>query len=96
MTAPIDAMTLKTGLSDGDEIALLDVSEHGRHGAGDPFFAVPLPYSARGGPLNPLAARIGLASFFSKPGAAQGLGERSVFRFLGPRGGRDARAAARQ
>jgi rhodanese-related sulfurtransferase len=45
MTAPIDANTLKKWLSDGDEIALLDVSEHGQYGAGHPFFAVPLPYS---------------------------------------------------
>jgi rhodanese-related sulfurtransferase len=45
MTTQIDAKTLKKWLSDGDEIALLDVSEHGQYGAGHPFFAVPLPYS---------------------------------------------------
>jgi rhodanese-related sulfurtransferase len=45
MTAQIDANTLKKWLSDGSEIALLDVSEHGQYGAGHPFFAVPLPYS---------------------------------------------------
>src|SRR5579862_3487718 len=45
MTAQVDAKTLKTWLSDGREIALLDVSEQGQYGAGHPFFAVPLPYS---------------------------------------------------
>jgi rhodanese-related sulfurtransferase len=45
MTAAIDASTLKAWLSDGSEIALLDVREHGQYGAGHPFFAVPLPYS---------------------------------------------------
>src|SRR5580704_6719979 len=45
MTPAIDAPTLKAWLSDGSEIALLDVREHGQYGAGHPFFAVPLPYS---------------------------------------------------
>jgi len=42
MTGRIDAATLKAWLSDGGEIALLDVREHGQHGEGHPFFAVPL------------------------------------------------------
>jgi rhodanese-related sulfurtransferase len=42
---PIDAPTLKAWLSDGREIALLDVREHGQYGMGHLFFAVPLPYS---------------------------------------------------
>ncbi len=41
----IDALTLKTWLSDGAEIALLDVREAGQFGEGHLFFAVPLPYS---------------------------------------------------
>ena len=41
----MDAKTLKAWLSDGGEIALLDVREHGRYGEGHLFFAVPLPYS---------------------------------------------------
>jgi len=41
----IDAPTLKAWLSDGGEIALLDVREAGQFGEGHPFFAVPLPYS---------------------------------------------------
>src|SRR5690242_5326196 len=45
MTSEIDAPTLKTWLSDGDEIALLDVREAGQFGEAHPFFAVPLPYS---------------------------------------------------
>ncbi len=45
MTATIDAATLKVWLSDGGEIALLDVREVGQFGEGHLFFAVPLPYS---------------------------------------------------
>src|ERR1700688_3974559 len=45
MPAEIDAPTLKAWLSDGGEIALFDVREHGQYGAGHPFFSVPLPYS---------------------------------------------------
>ena len=45
MTATIDAATLKAWLSDGREIALLDVREAGQFGEGHLFFAVPLPYS---------------------------------------------------
>lgn len=41
----IDAKTLKSWLSDGAEIALLDVREAGQFGEGHLFFAVPLPYS---------------------------------------------------
>jgi rhodanese-related sulfurtransferase len=44
-TMPIDAPTLKAWLSDGREIALFDVREHGQYGMGHLFFAVPLPYS---------------------------------------------------
>ena len=45
MTGRVDAKTLKTWLSDGGEIALLDVREYGRYGEGHLFFAVSLPYS---------------------------------------------------
>jgi rhodanese-related sulfurtransferase len=45
MAGSVAASTLKAWLSDGGEIALLDVREHGQHGEGHPFFAVPLPYS---------------------------------------------------
>lgn len=36
---------VKPMLSDGDEIALIDVREYGQYGEGHPFFAVNLPYS---------------------------------------------------
>ena len=45
MTAYIDLPTLKAWLSDGRELALLDVREHGQFGEGHLFFAIPLPYS---------------------------------------------------
>jgi len=45
MAKAIPARTVKTMLSDGDEIALLDVRETGQYADGHPFFAVPLAYS---------------------------------------------------
>lgn len=45
MSGRVDAKTLKAWLSDGQEIALLDVREYGRYGEGHLFFAVSLPYS---------------------------------------------------
>ena len=45
MAASIDAKTLKQWLSDGEEIAFLDVREPGQFAEGHAFFAVPLPYS---------------------------------------------------
>lgn len=45
MTHHVTAATLHTWLHDGQEIALLDVREHGQYGEGHPFFAVNLPYS---------------------------------------------------
>ena len=41
----ISAQALKPLLTDGDEIAFLDVREHGQYGEGHPFFSVHLPYS---------------------------------------------------
>lgn len=41
----VDADTLKKWLSDGRELALLDVREHGQYGERHLFFAIPLPYS---------------------------------------------------
>ncbi|MPZ12006.1 MAG: sulfurtransferase [Kiloniellaceae bacterium] len=41
----VTAKVLKPQLTDGDEIALLDVREHGQYGEGHPFFSVNLPYS---------------------------------------------------
>jgi rhodanese-related sulfurtransferase len=45
MPASIDAITLKQWLSDGEEIAFLDVREPGQFAEGHAFLAVPLPYS---------------------------------------------------
>jgi rhodanese-related sulfurtransferase len=45
MTGHLEATTLKAWLSDGGEIALIDVREHGQYGEGHPFFAVSIPYS---------------------------------------------------
>src|SRR3982074_2859184 len=45
MAAAVDAVTLKSWLSDGAEIAVLDTREHGQYGMGHLFFAIPLPYS---------------------------------------------------
>jgi rhodanese-related sulfurtransferase len=45
MAAPVDARSVKSWLSDGGEIAFLDVREAGQHAEGHPFFAVSLPYS---------------------------------------------------
>lgn len=45
MPQTIDAVKLKGWLSDGVEMALFDVREHGQYGLSHPFFAVPLAYS---------------------------------------------------
>jgi rhodanese-related sulfurtransferase len=45
MPSEILPAILKSWLSDGAEIALFDVREHGQYGSGHLFFAVPLPYS---------------------------------------------------
>src|SRR5262245_39270480 len=45
MAAMVDAPTLKGMLSDGREMALIDVREAGQFGEGHLFFAVPLAYS---------------------------------------------------
>jgi rhodanese-related sulfurtransferase len=45
MTRQVDAATLKQMITDGNELALLDVREDGQFGEGHMLFAVPLPYS---------------------------------------------------
>ena len=40
-----DAEAVKPLLTDGGEVAFLDVREHGQYGEGHPFFSVNLPYS---------------------------------------------------
>lgn len=46
MAKSIPAATVKAMLSDGAEIALLDVREAGQYADGHPFFAVPVAYSS--------------------------------------------------
>ncbi|MGI9261459.1 MAG: rhodanese-like domain-containing protein [Woeseiaceae bacterium] len=41
----MSAENLKPLLTSDDEIALLDVREHGQYGEGHPFFSIPFPYS---------------------------------------------------
>lgn len=41
----IEAAEIKPRLTDGSEIAFLDVREHGQYGEGHPFFVVNVPYS---------------------------------------------------
>ncbi len=41
----ITANQLKPLLTDGEEIAFLDIREHGQYGEGHPFFSVHVPYS---------------------------------------------------
>lgn len=41
----ISATALKPKLTDGGEIAFIDVREHGQYGEGHPFFSVNVPYS---------------------------------------------------
>jgi len=41
----VDAEDLKPRLTDGGEIAFIDVREHGQYGAGHPFFIASIPYS---------------------------------------------------
>ena len=45
MTLKIHAETLKSWLSDKDEIAFIDVREIGQHTKGHPFFSISIPYS---------------------------------------------------
>jgi len=45
MTRQVNAATLKQIITDGDELALLDVREDGQFGEGHMLFAVPMPYS---------------------------------------------------
>ena len=78
MAARIDASTLKASLSDGRELALIDVRELGQFGEGHLFFAVPLAYSR---------FELGLATLVPNPSvrlvlcdAGEGVAERAAAR----------------
>jgi rhodanese-related sulfurtransferase len=45
MPRSVTARDVKAWLSDGEELAFLDVREHGQYGEAHPFFVIPLPYS---------------------------------------------------
>lgn len=59
MTPRVPAASVKRMLTDGNEIALLDVREAGQYAAGHPFLAVPLAYSRLGLDLERLVPRRG-------------------------------------
>jgi rhodanese-related sulfurtransferase len=78
MTGRVDARKLKAWLSDGDEIAVLDVREHGQYGEAHLFFAVSLPYSR---------FELGLPALVPNPNTrlvlcdgADGVGDRAAMR----------------
>jgi hypothetical protein len=56
MSAEVDAPTLKKWLSDGSEIALIDVREAGQVWNGHPFFAVRHPHDHAGSSAFGIAA----------------------------------------
>jgi rhodanese-related sulfurtransferase len=57
MTKRIDAATLKAMINDGQELALLDVREHGQFGEGHLLLTVPVPYSTLESTLDTLLPR---------------------------------------
>lgn len=73
--ATIDAKTLKQWLSDGGEIAFLDVREPGQFADGHAFFAVPLPYSRLELDLERLVPNRGVRMVLSDAG--DGVAERA-------------------
>jgi rhodanese-related sulfurtransferase len=81
MTKTIEAKTLKQWLHDGDEIALLDVREHGQYGEGHPFYAVPAPYSRLELDIGRLVPRRGTRMVLLDDG--DGVAERAAKRLAG-------------
>ena len=45
MDNTVDAKTVKSWITDDDEIAFIDVREIGQHADGHPFFSISIPYS---------------------------------------------------
>jgi len=81
MPKTIEAKTLKQWLHDGDEIALLDVREHGQYGEGHPFFAIPAPYSRLELDIGRLVPRRGTRVVLLDDG--DGVSERAAKRLAG-------------
>ena len=80
MTASIDAHTLKAWLHDGQEIALLDVREHGQYGESHLFYATPLPYSRLELDVPRLVPRKQVRVVTYDDGDAAGVAERAARR----------------
>ncbi|MGO3892599.1 MAG: rhodanese-like domain-containing protein [Paenalcaligenes sp.] len=57
--AKISVVVLRQWLGDGNELALLDVREHGQYGAGHLFYAVNVPYSQLEYRVAQLVPRVG-------------------------------------
>ena len=78
--ARIDAATLAAWLADGDELALLDVREHGQYGEGHPFFAVHLPYSRLELDIRRLVPRAATRTVVFDAADAPGVADRAARR----------------
>jgi rhodanese-related sulfurtransferase len=78
MVKQVEAKTLKSWLSDGREIALVDVREAGQFGEAHLFFAVPLPYSRLEIGLGPLLPNSAVRLVFCD--GADGIAERAATR----------------
>ncbi len=92
--ADVDSHTLKGWLHDGNEIALLDVREHGQYGESHLFYAAPVPYSRLEADIVRLAPRRGVRVVVYDEGGAdetaahaasalRGLGYTQVHRLAG-------------
>ena len=78
MARKVSAKDVKAWLSDGHEIAFLDVRELGPYSEGHPFFVVPLPYSRLEIDLPRLAPRRSVRMVLLDGG--DGIGERAARR----------------
>ena len=74
----VDAKTLKGMISDGAELALLDVREEGEFGVAHMLYAIPLPYSVAGDAAWPICAAAHDANRSGRRG--DGVGERAAKR----------------
>lgn len=91
MAKSVEARTLKSWLSDGSEIALLDVREVGPYSEGHPFFAVPLALSRLELDVERLLPRKSVRTVLFDGG--EGLAERAATR-LAPLGYTDLHVLA--
>jgi rhodanese-related sulfurtransferase len=78
MAKSVAAQQLKAMLSDGGEIALLDVREAGQYADGHPFFAVPCAYSRFEADVERLVPRRGVRMVLIDDG--EGVAERAAKR----------------